>query len=1523
MVVQKPQNNVHMPPELLVCIDIRIDILKSFYLLPSLMHRLESLMLASQLRKEISHSGDLHISSSLILEALTTLRCNESFSMERLELLGDSVLKYAVSCHLFLKYPKKHEGQLTGQRSQAITNSALHKLGTNQHLQGYIRDGAFDPRRWTAPGQLSLRLFTCEHGVETSEVPLDEKFQTEDKVVVGKHCDRGHRWMGSKTISDCVEALIGAYYVGGGLVAALKLMKWLGVKAELEPSLVEDAISTASLYSYTPKAKDIDDLELKLAYKFSVKGLLLEAITHATVQELDVGYSYQRLEFLGDAVLDILITWYLYQKHKDIDPGELTDLRSASVNNDNFAYAAVRSDLHVHLQHRSGYLESEISLFVKSVSNSCSLQGNKAPKVLGDLVESIAGAVLIDTKLNLDEVWKIFKPLLSPIVTPDKLELPPLRELIELCDSLGYFLKDHCVVKGDSVNAELRLQLKDELLVAEGSGQTRKNAKAQAALKLLKDLEKKGISSKKRNEETSLVDVPQSLGFDGDICSQANTTCPDMDTCKKQKKICLNLKTEKAQSVQSDCFTSACHSNQDIQAWASSVELWCEGQGVQDHLTSKASVVDEKGKSSMEDAKAKEQWEKVDAQLCSLLQQSIDSKLMLLFRPFQTCYLVWKKARALYTNDISRFYDVIARMTNLKKQESDMSTYLGQVQAVMEEFDTLMPVIADVKNNKSTGINEFLRNRASKPTSPQPNRPSNNAHIAQTEYNEFLQYRPSKKTSPQVASVAQPDASVADSGASDLISSNESLLFDIFYSQSLPAITLANGIRTKPKGIGQAKPLSSVTLDSVLYVPGCPFNLASVSRLTRALNCSITFLDDSFLMQDHSTGQTIGAGHESQNLYHLTSSNSFTACSVTDPPALIHKRLGHPSLSKLQKMVPSLSSLSTLDCESCQLGKHTHATFPRSVKSHSKSIFSLVHSDVWGSSIVSSPLGFHYFVSFIDDFSRCTWVFLIKDRSEIFSIFKSFCTEKQTQFGVCIRTFRGDNALEYVPSEFQEFMTHQGIVHQTSCPYTPQQNGIAERKNRHLLETARTLLIEFHVPLQFWGDAVLTSCYLINKMPLSSLQNKGYRCYSPDLRRYFMSTDVTFFESRPYYISSNRLDISEILPVSPVLPAPSLVLPISPDLPELTFKESTVTSTSPTTVPPLLTYHRRSRPPLVPDDSCHASGAAPTADLLSSSQSVALQKGKSIVGCRWVYAVKVGPDGQVDRLKACLVTKGYTQIFGLDYSDTFSPVAKIASVFLFLSIPVVRHWPLYQLNIKNVFCMYALDILEETGMMGCRPIDTPMDPNAKLLLGQGEPLSDLERYRRLVGKLNYLTVTKPDISFPSAPGKGLLFEDRDHEHIIGYTDADWAGSPSDRRSTSGYCVLVGGNVVSWKSKKQSMVARSSAEAEYLAMVVATCELVWIKQLLRELKVGETGKMELVCNNQAALHIASNPVFHERTKHIEINCHFIREKILLGDIFTKFVNSNDQLADIFTKSLTGPRINNICNKLGTYDLYAPA
>ncbi|KAL9244062.1 hypothetical protein vseg_017874 [Gypsophila vaccaria] len=496
---QKPQNYAHLPPELLVSIDIPLSVLRGFYLIPSVMHRLECLMLACQLRAEIAFNSDkTRVPSLLLLEAITTLRCCEDFSWERLELLGDSVLKYAVSCHLFLTYPDKHEGKLSPLRQKAVCNASLYMLGIKRGLHEYIRDSPFEPRRWVAPGQLSVHPSPCLHGIDELEVPLDGRYQTFDEtLILGKSCDLGHRWLVSKNIADCVEALIGAYYVAGGLVAALHVMKWLGIEADLEPGYVDKFIDVASDRSCTEKSGHIISLESKLGYDFTTKGLLLEAITHATEEKEGTDYCYERLEFLGDAVLDVLITRYLYQNHTDIDPGELTDLRSASVNNESFAQVAVRRNLFEHLQHSSSLLSEQVTDFVNLITedeNAKTLQGRQCPKALGDLVESIAGAVLIDSKLQVEEVWRVFLPLLSPIVTPDNLELPPFRELIELCDGLGYFFKDHCINHGDVVLAELRLQLPDILLIGEGIGRTRKAAKGEAAFHLLKDLENRGIS---------------------------------------------------------------------------------------------------------------------------------------------------------------------------------------------------------------------------------------------------------------------------------------------------------------------------------------------------------------------------------------------------------------------------------------------------------------------------------------------------------------------------------------------------------------------------------------------------------------------------------------------------------------------------------------------------------------------------------------------------------------------------------------------------------------------------------------------------------------------------------------------------------------------------------------------------------------------------------------------------------------------------------------------------------------------
>ena len=150
----------------------------------------------------------------------------------------------------------------------------------------------------------------------------------------------------------------------------------------------------------------------------------------------------------------------------------------------------------------------------------------------------------------------------------------------------------------------------------------------------------------------------------------------------------------------------------------------------------------------------------------------------------------------------------------------------------------------------------------------------------------------------------------------------------------------------------------------------------------------------------------------------------------------------------------------------------------------------------------------------------------------------------------------------------------------------------------------------------------------------------------------------------------------------------------------------------------------------------------------------------------------------------------------------------------------------------------------------------------------------------------------------NTPGLGLFYQSSGHLCIERYTDADWAGSPSNRKSSIGYCTFIGGNLVTWRSKKQSVVARSSIEAKYCVMARTTCELTWLRTILQEFGLLVQGSTPLYCDNQAAIHIASNPVFHERTQHIEVDCHFIHSKVESNDIVTPFVPFGSQLANIF-------------------------
>ncbi|RVX13764.1 Retrovirus-related Pol polyprotein from transposon TNT 1-94 [Vitis vinifera] len=747
----------------------------------------------------------------------------------------------------------------------------------------------------------------------------------------------------------------------------------------------------------------------------------------------------------------------------------------------------------------------------------------------------------------------------------------------------------------------------------------------------------------------------------------------------------------------------------------------------------------------------------------------------------------------------------------------------------------------------------------------------------------------------------------------------------------------------------------------------------------------------------------------------------------------------------------------------------------------------------------------------------------------------------------------------------QMTVAQEGIVHLSSCVDTPQQNGIAERKNRHLLEVARSLMFSMNVPKLFWGQAVLTAAYLINRMPSRVLKfqtpcqtllksfpttrlistvppkifgcsvfvhinqqhrskldprslkciflgyssnQKGYKCYSPVTRKFYNSMDVTFFETQPYYPKNDIQGENstqeyqfwdlESFSESPIttenhIPSKSFNQPESivdlwdkehiqeeteeralsqqtheaepgpnpSKLPGNNAPDGTVDSELENDILNMPIAWRKG----IRSCTQHPIGnfisydkLSPTFRAFTSSiteiqvpqniqeafkypkwkaavdeevralekngtwEITDLPRGKKPVGCKWIFTVKYKADGNVDRYKARLVAKGFTQSYGIDYQETFAPVAKLNTVRVLLSLAANLDWSLHQLDVKNAFlngdleeevymdipaglettsnfnkvcrlrkslyglkqsprawferftkvvkgygfvqCQsdhtlfvkhfpegklaiiivyvddiiltgdheekidllkklltkefeikdlgnlkyflgmeiarskkgiavsqrkYVLDLLNETGMLGCKPAETPMDTTVKLEESDGSAPVDKGRYQRLVGKLIYLSHTRPDIGFSVS--------------VV----SQFMNNPTEKHMTAvirilrylkmtpgkGYCSFVWGNLVTWRSKKQSVVARSSAEAEFRAMA------------------------------QAAISIAKNPVHHDRTKHVEIDRHFIKEKIEEGVFKVSYTPTNCQTADILTKALARVNFEDLTEKLGMINIYNAA
>lgn len=295
----------------------------------------------------------------------------------------------------------------------------------------------------------------------------------------------------------------------------------------------------------------------------------------------------------------------------------------------------------------------------------------------------------------------------------------------------------------------------------------------------------------------------------------------------------------------------------------------------------------------------------------------------------------------------------------------------------------------------------------------------------------------------------------------------------------------------------------------------------------------------------------------------------------------------------------------------------------------------------------------------------------------------------------------------------------------------------------------------------------------------------------------------------------------------------------------------------------------------------------------------------------------------------------------IDVLKSEFPMKDLGRIHSFLGVSI-------KYNEKGMFLNqshYAEEIIKRAGMSNCKPCATPVDMKSKLSADEGKRVSDATEYRSLAGALQYLTFTRPDISY-AVQQICLFMHDPRESHLLAlkrvirylqgtkamglqllkgqsmkltaYTDADWAGCPSTRRSTSGFCLFLGDNLISWSAKRQPTVSRSSAEAEYKGVANAVAESCSLRNLLLEMGCPVKHATVVFCDNVSAVYLSCNPVQHQRTKHIEIDIHFVREKVHMGQVRVLHIPSSLQYADIFTKGLPSSLFTNFRSSLGVTD-----
>ena len=425
-------------PELCNHIPIRASLLSVSQILPSVLQRVTSLLLVADLKAMVAGVRDTtdesslppigaeessreapteeeddtlfsdirsmfrytppsanHPDSSLVLQAITTTHSGDAFNLERLEMLGDSFLKLAVSIHLFCAYSDKDEGKMTRRRTNQISNLALYRAAAKKSLGEYLQSTQLARDVWCPTGcqfgDVPPNRTTGSPPMEVDSWDTVEAMEVDETSEMRQKCNT--QKIADKSIADSIEGLIGAYLISCGYLGALRFMKFLGlkvlpevdVKVDIDPRAENSKSGCYARFwpdqTKITAAQDKGDMVFRLtsglenfenesiSYNFQQKLYLVEALTHASYHENRVTPSYERLEFLGDALLDFLVTQHLYFRHVNLSPGELTDIRQALVNNNIFATLAVKHSYHKYLKHMSPKWFQTVKNFIDRVED--------------------------------------------------------------------------------------------------------------------------------------------------------------------------------------------------------------------------------------------------------------------------------------------------------------------------------------------------------------------------------------------------------------------------------------------------------------------------------------------------------------------------------------------------------------------------------------------------------------------------------------------------------------------------------------------------------------------------------------------------------------------------------------------------------------------------------------------------------------------------------------------------------------------------------------------------------------------------------------------------------------------------------------------------------------------------------------------------------------------------------------------------------------------------------------------------